>query len=129
MIKYFIRIAMVNIACVIDAIAMLLILNQWLDLKPNKIKIIVYILIGLGVLLTCIMFLLHTKYDLTKFFNAVKILEKISIIIFFIGAALAIVKTSFLGMERGSTSYFVSSYPALLPLISNLICFLLRGNK
>ena len=127
MIKYFIRIVIINMAYAIDVVATLLILNQWLDLKPNKIKIIIYVLIGLGVLLTCTMFLLHTKYDFIKFFDAVKMLGKISILIFLLGAVSEVAKISFLGIERGSTSYFVCSYPALLPLISNLMCFLFVG--
>jgi len=128
MIKCFIRIAMMDIACIIDVIAMLLILDQWLGLKSNKIKTIIYILIGLGILLACLMFFSHTKY-VPKFSNAIKILEIISIFIFLIGAASAVAKISFLGIERGSTAYFIYSYPALLPLLSNLMCLILSGNK
>ena len=129
MIKYFIRIGILNIVCIIDAIAMLLILNQWLNLNPNKIKTISYILAGLSILLICIMLFLYVKCDSAKFFNAITILERISISIFLIGSVSAVAKISSLGIERGSTLYFIYSYPALLPLISNLICFLLGNNK
>ena len=124
MIRSFIKFGLINICCITNITAMLLVVNNWFEIKPVIIKSIILILIGLSGVLALILSTLPLKYDVhTKMLDIVYV---ISFVVFGICVLSSILKVSLLNLERGSILYGIYSRPAILPVISGVVLFVLK---
>lgn len=124
MVKPFIKFGLINITCIINLVSILLVANHWFSIKPLITKIIIFTFIGLGILSTVLLSTLSLNYDI--YVKILDILNVISFVIFGICVLSAIIKIKILGIDRGSTAYAMYSLPAVLPMISGVILFVLK---
>lgn len=122
--KHLFKYGLMNIACILNLLAVLFILSQWLSIKPNVFKIIVVTIFVLGLLSTVIQIALSLDFD--RYMRFIDVVYKVSFVIFLICVLSSISKISILNIARGSSLYDKYSFPAVLPLVAGLLLFILK---
>ena len=125
MIKPFIKWGLLNMCCIMNLVAILLIANHWFSMKTITIKIGIFTLIVLGIISTVLFSMLSLKFDIyTKVLNN---LYFISFICFGLCVLSSIINIAIFKLERGSTLYDLYSLPTIFPIISSVILFTLKN--
>lgn len=125
MMKLFIKCGILNICCIMNFAAILLVANHWIFIKPIIIKISVYILMCLGIISTVFLFILSSKFDIYTI--VLNNLYVVSFFIFCLCVLSSIIKIAILQLDRGSTLYDLYSFPAIFPIVSGMILLALKG--
>jgi hypothetical protein len=124
MARVFIKFGLINTLCIINLVAVLLLVNQWFAIKPFLFKTIIITIALLGVLFTVLMSLIPNNALLYE--KAVDVIYNVSLIIFGICVVSAIANIYRFGIKRGTELYDIYSLPALFPAISGVILYFIR---
>lgn len=126
MVRAFIKFGLINTLCIMNLVAVLLLVHQWFTIKPTLFKTITIAMIVLGLLSTVLMSLIPNNSVLYK--KTVNVLEKVSFVVFWICAISAQVNIYRFGIERGTELYHLYSFPVALPIISGVILGCIKIN-
>ena len=122
--KHMLRCVLINIACVLNVLAMLFILKQWLLINGNVLKIIIVSIFALGLLSTVIQIAVLVNFNC--YTMVADVLYKVSFVVFLLCVVSSVSKISVLNIARGSPLYDKYAFPAALPLVASLLLFILK---
>lgn len=118
MIKALIKLILINIACFIAVRVSLYVLNLYIDLKPNIIKIILIVWIVVAIALSVLLWLRLKASSFVFPENLTGRIINVVFIIIIICAGTTEIKLDVSGVERGSQLYHETFIPVLRSFIS-----------